>query len=500
MSNRKQSNNKKNRKGVRGRGAYYPGGRVLGGQGGFFDDVSSFLSPLVKIGKGIGTVAGVASKLLGQGAYNPKKNTILASPVPDVHSSQDSGIRYRHKEYLGDITGSVNWEIVRFPVNPGLPGTFPWLSGVAGAFQKYRIDGLVFFIKSTTSAAIASSTNLSMGTIMGAFQYNAYDTAPTSKTDFLTLSGSVTGRPSDDHIYPLECDRSKNLFGNLLIRTAGVGDDLQKYDHATFNLATVGFQAEYPLGELWVSYDVVLQAPKTETSLPWYSTWALVASDYQNPLGGGYLNLASIKSKAKNESNTLKLGREVMSNLECFTLPAGSSGLYRISWAMFPNMVVDELPTIDFMAMDGLVFQGNMTMPDPMFSVQKRSDDASMTYSISGYWDVVINLKDETKPGLFTILITGPSGKIDGMQEYGYWSMQRLPDDMFVRGSAPGVVSQAKKLGKVAALLEAKPLSAGARAALEGHKAPQPMYWAEERKTSSSADPLRPLSLAPRRA
>jgi len=334
---------------------------------------------------------------------------------------------------------------------------------------------------------------------MGAFQYNSYDTAPTSKTDFLTLSGSVTGRPSDDHLYPLECDRSKNLFGNLLIRTAGVGDDLQKYDHATFNLATVGFQAEYPLGELWVSYDVVLQAPKTETSLPWYSTWDVISTDYHDPLGGRYLNLASMKSK--NVSNTLHLTREIADNLECFAIPAGGSGLYRFTCSVWPSMVVDEAPKIDFMSVQGLTFNGLPQMPDAAMSVQKRTDDVAMVYSLNCMWDVMITLKDETKPGLFTVLVTGASGQVDGLGagSVSYWSMQRLPDDMYIRGGTSGVVSQAKKFGKVSALLAPKPLSDSARMCLEARAAPRPAYWAEERKTSV-AEALRPVGVAPRRA
>jgi len=206
--------------------------------------------------------------LLGLGAYIPvKRNSVItAHPVPVVHSTKDTGIRYRHYEYLGDLTGSEEWNITQFRINPGLSEVFPWMSKIAANFQKYRFDGLVFYLRSTSSVAVASSTNLAMGSVMGAFQYRSSDTAPTSMVEFMALSGSTSNRPSEDQIFPMECDPSKNVFGNLLVRTGGVSDDLQKYDHATFNLATVGFQSPYVIGQVWVSYDVLLIAPKTSSA------------------------------------------------------------------------------------------------------------------------------------------------------------------------------------------------------------------------------------------
>lgn len=269
----------------RGAGAYYPGGMTLRGKGGFFQDVGNFFKkaagPLLGAAGGVantiwpgsGMVADGIRKLIGSGAYSPvRSNAILAQPVPRVGSSQDVGVTYSHCEYLGDVTGSSEWELTQFHVNPGLPEVFPWLSGVASNFQKYRIDGLVFYIRSTSSVAIASTDNLALGTVMGGFQHNVYDKAPGSKLEFLALSGARSGKPSEDHIFPMECDRSKNVFGNLLVRTVGVVDDLAKYDHAVFNLATVGFPGEYYLGELWVSYKLTLMAPKVESAVPVLST------------------------------------------------------------------------------------------------------------------------------------------------------------------------------------------------------------------------------------
>jgi len=280
---------------LRGKGAYYPGGlqqRILRGRGNFLGDVGNFFKkipgPLFSaagavantIWPGAGLVTEGIRKLVGAGAYTPvRSNAILAQPVPRVGSTQDVGITYSHCEFLGDITGSTDWELTQFHVNPGLPECFPWLSGVASNFQKYRIDGLVFYIRSTSSVAIADTQNLGLGTVLGGFQTNVYDKAPSSKLEFLSLSGARSGKPSEDHIFPMECDRSKNVFGNLLVRTVGVSDDLAKYDHAVFNLATVGFPGAYYLGELWVSYKLTLMAPKVESAVPAITTIPLKSAD-----------------------------------------------------------------------------------------------------------------------------------------------------------------------------------------------------------------------------
>lgn len=345
---------KVNQRRLKSKGAYYPGGirgrgayqRVLRGRGGFFDDIGGMLKSVA--GPAIGALGGLADsvipgagqvangirKLAGLGAYTPvHSNAILAQPVPKVGSMADKGIRYTHQEFLGDVTGSVDWELTQFHVNPGLPEVFPWLSGIAGNFQKYRIDGLVFYLRSTSSVAIADTTNLGLGTVLGGFQYNVYDKAPSSKPDFLSLSGALSGKPSEDHIYPMECDTSKNVFGNLLVRTVGVSDDLQKYDHAVFNLATVGFPGDYYLGELWVSYNVTLMAPKVEQVSNYLITNMASGhtGDPVHPLGGYLYFQPRVDDPVMNLNEMgLTLG-EGSEGEPCMLVPSGTAGHYLLS-------------------------------------------------------------------------------------------------------------------------------------------------------------------------
>lgn len=333
---------------LKGRGAYYPGGRVLRGKGGFFDDVGNALKGIAgpalgliggaldTVIPGAGSVASGIRRLVGLGAYTPvSSNAILAQPVPKVGSEADNGIRYHHEEYLGDVTSSTDWELTQFHVNPGLPETFPWLSTIASSFQKYRIDGLVFYLRSTSSVAIANSTDLGLGTVLGAMQYNVYDSPPQSKVEMMALSGSLSGKPSEDHIYPLECAPSKGVMTNRLVRHTGVADDLAKYDHAIFNLATVGFPGEYALGELWVSYNIVLMAPKVEDALPFLhndtnSPDTAVCQVADN-------NLIHWVPNTLAPSNTLinTLGWKIVTFSDgqpALSIPSGTSGYYQLTF------------------------------------------------------------------------------------------------------------------------------------------------------------------------
>jgi len=447
---------------LRGKGTYYAGGRTLRGRGGFFEDVGrvfkSAAGPMLgafgaaadAVFPGSGLIASGIRRLIGCGAYSGvRSNAILASPVPRVGSSSDRGIHYSNCEFLGDVTGSTDWELTQFHVNPGLPEVFPWLSGVAGNFQKYRIDGLVFYLKSTSSVAIASSTDLGLGTVLGGFQYNVYDKAPSSKLEFLSLSGSVSGKPSEDHIYPLECDRSKNVFGNLLVRTVGVADDMAKYDHAVFNLATVGFPGEYYLGELWVSYNVTLMAPKVEQNSAYLVTNA-ESSGSGDPeffscekiSGSTPPAFSAVPPLANMSATSQSMGWSTgVSNagLPCVVVPAGTSGYY--FFRMFGRVTGGELSTAQF-SLRQLDETGTVEAVAQPVSWANQFDGLTGTSTATAVFHIVA-LPDRPLHLLITLTattgVTGATASVDAF---------RLPEKLFA-ASGSGAVTLAQKIHRI---------------------------------------------------
>jgi len=221
---------------------------------------------------GAGSILGAASKFLGFGAYSTEDATkLLASRVPSMHATLDSGVRISHHEYLADVNSATLFTLSKYPINPGVAATFPWLSTVASAFQEYELNGLVFFFKATSANAL-NSTNTALGQIVGATQYNPYATDPPNKIAMLGLSSAADGKPSESNIYPVECKADMVLLRSKLIRDGDVKDDLAKYDHGNFYLAAVGSQATAVVGELHIVYDLTLKKPRLSSSpgTGWY--------------------------------------------------------------------------------------------------------------------------------------------------------------------------------------------------------------------------------------
>lgn len=257
---------------VRGRGAYnIPKnllsatniGSVLGGAGGAA--IGTMLAPGIgtKMGYGLGSELGrgagkLFKDLTGWGDYTVKANSLL---FPDhvVPSFGDDSIRVRKREFIADVNASTAFSNNVFPVNPGLSEVFPWLSSIANNFEQYRFNGLIFQFVSTSSDAIASTTDLGLGQVILASDYNAVDPAFVNAPQMLSSMFSNSGKPSENIMHAIECaptDQAQKLY---YVRSGDVPahSDLRLYDLCTFQLATQNMPAVYSgMGQLWVSYDV----------------------------------------------------------------------------------------------------------------------------------------------------------------------------------------------------------------------------------------------------
>lgn len=222
---------------------------------------------------GLGPIASGVGKLFGFGAYTTAEaDKILAARVPTMNATLDQGVRVSHHEFIGDVLSTSDFAVLKYPLNPGVSGTFPWLSSVAAAFQEYELNGCVFYFKSTSANAL-NSTNTALGQVIGAVQYNPYLASPASKIEMLGLSSAADGKPSESNLYPVECKADMVLMRSKLVRSGAVVDDLAKYDHGNFFLGTNGSQAIATVGELHIVYDITLKKPKlfaSGASPAWY--------------------------------------------------------------------------------------------------------------------------------------------------------------------------------------------------------------------------------------
>lgn len=245
---------------VIGRGAYSIGGGVnfghdddwiRGGLGGYYNS-----SPVVS----------------GRGAYNIKRNSLWEGQGPPMIENITNGpVVIRHREYIGDMTcpaGAPSPFNIFFqqPINPGNPEMFPWLHQLAPMFQEWEAVGMVFEIKTMSSDY---TSNVSMGTVFAAADYNVQAPAPANKQQLENMEYSQSCKPSCSILMPIECSPVKTVATHLYIapNLDYNNGDPQFYDLAQVFLGSQGLPngGDNPIGtiaELWVSYEIILYKPK----------------------------------------------------------------------------------------------------------------------------------------------------------------------------------------------------------------------------------------------
>lgn len=252
---------------IRGRGGYYiSGGAYARGRLGVFKGGAA-----LNAGYSSGTTS--APKLSGLGAYNManiRHNTLIKPDIPQVLNTTyaEGGTIVRHREYLGPVITSATAGAYRassYPLNPAQDTTFPWLSTIAANYEEYKPNGLMFEYRSTASDAIASSTNLALGQVMMATQYDPTDAEFSSDVELLNYTWAQSGKVSDCVHHFIECDPKQSPLAHLYTREGGYSgeSDLRFSDFGRFTIATSGLQGtSVQVGQLWVTYEFILYKPK----------------------------------------------------------------------------------------------------------------------------------------------------------------------------------------------------------------------------------------------
>jgi len=226
------------------------------------------------LGQAAGGLAHYVGRLFGSGAYrvgeSPKFNSLFPGLASKSKASLSFGteasVRIRKREYIGDVISSSTvsaYAQQQFSINPGSSSTFPWLSQIARKFQTYKFHGCVFEYKSTSANAL-NSTNTSLGTVIGAVDYNSATQEFNYKQDLLNTYGGIDVKPSDSFFVGVECDPAKLPVNELYVRADNqpVKSDLRFYDQGQFYVASTGCQGtSVSLGEMYVIYDVELMLP-----------------------------------------------------------------------------------------------------------------------------------------------------------------------------------------------------------------------------------------------
>lgn len=175
---------------------------------------------------------------------------------PQLKSSQNS-IRVCHKELLTAVenTNDGFGLNVTSAINPGLPGSFPWLSVIAQRFEKYKFLKLKYFY-------IARCATTNSGSVLMAVDYDPADKAPRSEEQMSSYQGCSSDVVWRDVVLDAGALIDKSKFYFIRSSDLAANLDIKTYDVGNFYLATDSPFA-FP-GKVWVEYECELSIPHIE--------------------------------------------------------------------------------------------------------------------------------------------------------------------------------------------------------------------------------------------
>jgi len=229
-----------------------------------------------------------------------------------------AGVTVTHRTLLGPVTASGSFSATSYSVNPGLAGTFPWLSDLASKYEEYKFTSLRFEYRSVT----ATSTP---GVCFMSFDYDAADSIPTTK-----LAQSQTIPNAENNVWMnndlvVPCDSIYKFVRQGTV----TGTDIKTYDWGNMVLSTIYGDGTIT-GELYIEYTVHLRKPS---------------------LGQSLSGLASYTSTIAAPLNALSTstGLQITSKLSTLTLRLDVSGEFYMELLATGTVITAVgVPTIDY--------------------------------------------------------------------------------------------------------------------------------------------------------
>lgn len=195
-----------------------------------------------------------------------------------------------HTEYIQDLaTTDQNLRVIKIPINPGLPASFPWLNLLAAGYESYKI-------KSFRARYLPSVATTLAGYVIMAFDFDPSDNNPTDKVSMMQYDGAVRSPIWS----PINMNmKTSNLkFKDRYIRYGNLptGQDIKFYDAANL---FVGIQTPIGanvVGELHYDYEIELLTPQFDLTSYAFSTSAKITTNqnYFSTASTGLLGLPNV--------------------------------------------------------------------------------------------------------------------------------------------------------------------------------------------------------------
>lgn len=267
----------------------------------------------------------------------------MCCEVPAMHSVGNK-VRLTHREYIGDVYSSTSaFAATTFAINAGMNEAFPWGSRTSLNFEKYELLGAMMCFESEGSEY---TNSVGLGYVALGSQYDAIAPPFLSKKEMFQSQFSVARKPSKTFAHWIECDPS--VVGPTLKYVRGGPNpptsDRNMYDHCQTTVAVGGHSASgVIIGELWITYDLLLTLPRTDESIN-------NAALYFRMDGSG-VNASNPTGSAWTYSALNTITPSSVSNVAVFfgTLPAGRYELL-VAWTGVANATNYIMPTLTFPA------------------------------------------------------------------------------------------------------------------------------------------------------
>lgn len=249
------------------------------GKGDFFSDAWKGIKGFAKkiLGQGLykgtdwltGRAHDAIKSVVGNGDYllpgTPVEQNSLysaASMVPQFSNTKNHANLIQHREPLGVIRSSNAFQRTSITLNPGLT-VFPWLSEIAGAWQRYKVHGAIIeWIPAVTPLSTNAGGRVSLST-----RYDLSTGAPQSLQQSEVTFGAIAGRPMDQMAMPIECKPTQMAVVALNVRFGDlpVGANAQFFDHCIIDIINQGqTDGSSDIGEVWITYEVEFMMPIAE--------------------------------------------------------------------------------------------------------------------------------------------------------------------------------------------------------------------------------------------
>lgn len=188
------------------------------------------------------------------------KSVTTRTSKPEMKTRPNGDAIIRHREYVADVIAGVGtptgFDLIALAINPGQAATFPWLSKVAANYESYQFDLLKFCYETEAPTSLG-------GTLIMTLDYDASDSAPTTKQQAMAYRSAVRSAPWSpcEHLSLME-DLRKSKTNFVRPGPQPINTDIKTYDIGNLFLISQGVTTPAAaMGELYVEYSVRLMTP-----------------------------------------------------------------------------------------------------------------------------------------------------------------------------------------------------------------------------------------------